>query len=66
MDCETIYQLNLLAAQLAVVPTFAFKPIFGILTLPLRLLTCSGAKVMEKLFGALQYQWLFVMLRVPG
>ena len=50
---ETIYQLNLLAAQLAVVPTFAFKPIFGILTLPLRLLTGSGAKVMEKLFGAL-------------
>ena len=50
---ETIYQLNLLAAQLAVVPTFAFKPIFGILTLPLRLLTGAGAKVMEKLFGAL-------------
>jgi hypothetical protein len=50
---ETIYQLNLLAAQLAVVPTFAFKPIFGILTLPLRLLTGAGAKVMEKLFGVL-------------
>jgi hypothetical protein len=50
---ETIYQLNLLAAQLAVVPTFAFKPIFGILTRPLRLLTGSGAKVMEKLFGVL-------------
>jgi hypothetical protein len=52
-EYETIYQLNLLAAQLAVVPTFAFKPIFGILTLPLRLLTGSGAKVMEKLFGVL-------------
>ena len=50
---EAIYQLNLLAAQLAVVPTFAFKPIFGILTLPLRLLTGAGAKVMEKIFGVL-------------
>ena len=50
---QAIYQLNLLAAQLAVVPTFAFKPIFGILTLPLRLLTGAGAKVMEKIFGVL-------------
>jgi hypothetical protein len=50
-DAE-IYQLNLLAAQLSVIPTFAFKPIIGILTLPIKLLFGAGAKVAEKIFGA--------------
>ena len=47
-----IYQLNLLAAQLSVIPTFAFKPIIGILTLPIKLLFGTGAKIAEKIFGA--------------
>ena len=51
-DAE-IYQLNLLAAQLSVIPTFVFKPIIGILTLPIKLLFGTGAKVAEKIFGAL-------------
>lgn len=49
---EEIYQLNLLAAQISVIPSFAFKPIFGILTLPFRILFGSGAKIAEKVFGA--------------
>ena len=48
---EAIYQLNLLAAQISVIPNFAFKPIFGILTLPFRLAFGGGAKIAEKVFG---------------
>ena len=48
---EAIYQLNLLAAQISVIPSFAFKPIFGILTLPFRLAFGGGAKIAEKIFG---------------
>lgn len=48
---EAIYQLNLLAAQISVIPNFAFKPIFGILTLPFRIAFGGGAKIAEKVFG---------------
>ena len=48
---EAIYQLNLLAAQISVIPNFAFKPIFGILTLPFRLAFGGGARIAEKIFG---------------
>jgi hypothetical protein len=48
---EAIYQLNLLAAQISVIPNFAFKPIFGILTLPFRIAFGGGAKIAEKIFG---------------
>ena len=48
---EAIYQLNLLAAQISVIPNFAFKPIFGILSLPFRLAFGGGAKIAEKIFG---------------
>jgi hypothetical protein len=49
-DEETIYQLNLLAAQISVIP--GVRVPFRILTLPFRLTVGAPAYVLSKIFGA--------------